>query len=70
MSKKCIICDAEAGYKIKDTTEYYCPSCAEESFADISLLVKIAEEAQKLKAFVEDKSHGDNSSGEDQDIQE
>lgn len=66
MSKKCIICEGEAVYKIKDTADYYCPSCAEENFADISLLIRMEEEeAQKLKAFVEDKINGDDPSGED-----
>jgi len=53
MSKKCIVCDAEATYKIKDTSDYYCQECAQENFADLSLLVKVEEEAQRLKAFVE-----------------
>ena len=53
MGKKCIICDAEATHKIKDTSDYYCPECAQENFADLSLLVKVEEEAQRLKAFVE-----------------
>lgn len=53
MGKKCIVCDAEAAYKIKDTSDYYCQECAQENFADLSLLVKVEEEAQRLKAFVE-----------------
>jgi len=53
MGKKCVVCDAEAIYKIKDTFDYYCQECAQENFADLSLLVKVEEEAQRLKAFVE-----------------
>ncbi len=55
MGKKCIVCDAEANYKIKDTSDYYCQECAQENFADLSLLVKVEEEAQRLKVFVEKK---------------
>lgn len=55
MGKKCIVCDAEAAYKIKDTSDYYCQECAQENFADLSLLVKLEEEAQRLKEFIEQK---------------
>lgn len=55
MGKKCIVCNVEAAYKIKDTSDYYCQECAQENFADLSLLVKVEEEAQRLKAFVEQK---------------
>ena len=55
MGKKCIICDAEAIYRIKDTSDFYCQDCAEENFADISLLVKVEEEAKQLKALVDEK---------------
>ena len=55
MGKKCIVCDAEAIYKIKDTSDYYCQECAQENFADLSLLIKVEEEAQRFKTFVEQK---------------
>ena len=55
MGKKCIVCGAEATYKIKNTSDYYCQKCAQENFADLSLLVKVEEEAQRLKEFVEGK---------------
>lgn len=55
MAKKCIVCDAEATYKIKDTSDYYCPECAQEHFADLSMLLKVEEEAQRLKQLVEEK---------------
>ena len=55
MGKKCIVCDAEATYKIKDTSDYYCQECAQENFADLSLLVKVEEDSQRLKAFVEER---------------
>ncbi len=53
MGKKCIICHAEAVYQIKDTSDYYCTDCAHENFGDISMLVKVEEQAQRLKRFVE-----------------
>jgi hypothetical protein len=55
MVKKCIICDEEAILKIKDTPDYYCQECAEENFADLSMLIKVEEEAQKLKQFLKEK---------------
>ena len=53
MTKKCIVCNSEAVYKIKDTSDYYCADCAQENFADLNLLVKVEEEAQQLKRFLE-----------------
>lgn len=62
MGKKCIICNAEAIYKIKDTSDYYCQDCAQENFADLTLLVKVEEEAQRLKEFLKNqKEPGDNN---------
>lgn len=57
MVKKCIVCDRQAEYKIKDTSEYYCLDCAEENFADLSLLIKVEEEAQRLKEYLKEKMH-------------
>ncbi len=55
MPKKCIICESEAVYKIKDTSDYYCEECAEENFAEISVLVKVEEEAQRLREAIKEK---------------
>jgi len=55
MVKKCIVCNIEAEYKIKDTSDYYCKGCAEENFSDLSLLLKIEEEAKRLKEFLKNK---------------
>ena len=55
MVKKCMICGEEAIYKIKDTPDYYCPECAEENFSDLDMLVKVEEEAQKLKNLLKEK---------------
>jgi hypothetical protein len=55
MTKKCIICDGEAVFKIKDTPDFYCRECAEENFADIKMLVTVEEEAQRLKTLLKEK---------------
>ncbi|MCB9361950.1 hypothetical protein H6504_00805 [Candidatus Woesearchaeota archaeon] len=55
MGKKCIICDAEAQYCIKDSTTYYCVECARETFSDLDLLVKVTDMAQKVKAQIESR---------------
>jgi len=52
MAKKCIICEKEAGYRIKDTSDYYCQECAEENFADIKILIKLEREAKTIKSYV------------------
>lgn len=57
MAKKCIICEEkEAKYCIKDSNECYCEECAEEHFADISMLVKVEKQAKKLKRLIEEKA--------------
>jgi len=55
MGKKCIICGKEAKFKIKGNNDYYCAECAEENFSDVSLLVKVEEEAQKIKDIIKEK---------------
>ncbi|MBT4935238.1 hypothetical protein HOL21_04665 [Candidatus Woesearchaeota archaeon] len=55
MVKKCIVCNDEAEFKIKNTSDYYCKDCAEENFADVSMLIKVEEEAQKLKEYLKQK---------------
>ncbi|MBI2103331.1 hypothetical protein HYT55_05800 [Candidatus Woesearchaeota archaeon] len=52
MSKKCIICNVEAVYVIKDTSDYYCRECAEEHFGDLAMLVKVEDDVSKLKEIV------------------
>lgn len=49
MPRKCIICEDEANYRIKDSTDHYCEECALQNFADLSYLQKVEEEALKLK---------------------
>ena len=55
MGKKCIICNVEATFKIKNTSDYYCMECAEDNFADLSVLIKVEEEAQQLKKLIKEK---------------
>ncbi len=55
MAKKCIVCDDEAKFKIKDSSDYYCQECAEENFNALDLLIKLDEEAQRLKEFLNTK---------------
>ena len=55
MVKRCIVCREEAVYKIKDTSDYYCGECAEEHFGDVEMLIKVEEEARKLKEVVAQK---------------
>jgi hypothetical protein len=54
MGKKCTICGKEAKYNIKDSSEYYCEECAEEQFDDVSALVKVEEQAKRLKRLIEE----------------
>ncbi len=56
MGKKCIICDEEAKFHIKDSSEYYCEDCAKEHFSDISVLVSVEEQARKIKQMIEEKT--------------
>lgn len=55
MAKKCIICGNEAEFCIKGSSECYCPGCAEEHFGDVNMLMKVEEEAQKLKSMLDEK---------------
>ena len=55
MAKKCIICNKEAEFTIKDSTEYYCKECAGEHFSDLSFLQKVEQETRVLKEIIEEK---------------
>ncbi len=44
MGKRCVVCDGEAEFLIKGTSDLYCKGCGEDSFADISYLEKIKEQ--------------------------
>lgn len=65
MPKKCIICNKKATYRVKDTPDFYCEECAEENFAELSMLVNVEEEAQRLKEFI--KQRTDSSFIEDEE---
>jgi hypothetical protein len=49
MTKRCIICNEEAKFHIKDTSDFYCQSCAEENFADLNVLIRVGEDVPKQK---------------------
>jgi len=66
MAKKCTICSEEAVFKIKDSSDYYCEGCAKDYFADVSMLVKVEEEAKKLKKMIEDKYDVDEHNQEEE----
>jgi gas vesicle protein len=65
MGKKCIICGIEAKYSIKDSSEFYCNECAEESFSDINYLQKIDEQAKIIKELIKEKANNLNENNED-----
>lgn len=67
MPKKCIICEKNAKYSIKGTSDYYCEECAVDNFSDIGLLIKVKEEAKKLKELIEKTEiKADEAIGENQ----
>jgi len=53
MGKKCIICGEEARFSIKGTSDFYCEECAKEHFDDIAVLVRVEEQAKKIKKLIE-----------------
>jgi len=53
MVKKCMICEEDAKFCIKGSSECYCKECAKENFSDLDLLQKLEEEAQAIKEIVE-----------------
>jgi hypothetical protein len=55
MPKRCIICGKEARFMVKDSSDFYCEECALEQFGELSLLVKVEDQAAKLKKAVDDK---------------
>jgi hypothetical protein len=55
MPKKCIICGGEAKYLIKGTSDYYCDECAEENFADLSLLQTVDEKDKQVADTSDDE---------------
>ena len=59
MTKKCSICEAPAIYQIKDTNDFYCDECAQDNFADLTVLLKVEEEAQKLKKYLDEHTDED-----------
>ncbi|MAF13560.1 MAG: hypothetical protein CMI53_01570 [Parcubacteria group bacterium] len=70
MPKKCIICSEEAEFKIKDGNEYYCQECAEDSFADLTVLQSVEEAAQLLKQVIKERINGDLQNDSDLETQD
>ena len=68
MAKKCLICDDEATYCIKGTFDFYCEPCAIEQFGDVAVLVRVEEEAKRLKDMIDKSIQSDNEHQEDQDL--
>ena len=48
-----MICSKEAEFCVKGSSEYYCNECANDNFGDVDYLVKVEEEAEKLKKIVD-----------------
>ncbi len=58
MTKKCLICTKDAVFCIKGTSDCYCEPCAQEQFGDITYLVKVEDEARRLKEAIEETAQG------------
>ena len=54
MPKKCILCEKEAEYCIKGSSESYCKECAVEQFHDVDYLQKVEEQPKKIVSLVGD----------------
>ena len=68
LGKKCIICGEEATFCIKGTSDYYCQECAEENFADLSVLQKVEEEAQRLSEIIKEKMKEEKENKEEENL--
>jgi len=55
MPKKCILCEKNAKFAVKGSTDFYCEECAKETFGDVSVLVAVEEKAGALKEFLDEK---------------
>ena len=54
MPKKCILCEKEAEYCIKGSSESYCKECAVEQFQDVDYLQRIEERSKKVVSLIAD----------------
>ena len=63
----CIICDKEAQWFVRGTSNAYCEEHAKEFFSDTSYLASVEEDAQRLFDVVEANrsERGDDDSSED-----
>lgn len=55
MTKKCIICGAEAEFYIKNSSEYYCEECALMQFGDLGYLLRLDRKAKILRDYLKEK---------------
>ena len=55
MVKKCTLCEEEAEYFIKGTSDGYCKTCGEDNFSDLSCLQNAEEAALNLKHMTDSK---------------
>ncbi len=68
MPKKCILCEKEAEYCIKGSSESYCKECAVEQFHDVDYLQKIEKESKKIISLVVDA--GEEGVSDDEEMSE
>ncbi|MBW2983898.1 hypothetical protein KY361_02185 [Candidatus Woesearchaeota archaeon] len=54
MPKKCILCEKEAEYCIKGSSESYCKECAVEQFQDVDYLQRIEKQSKKVVSLIAD----------------
>jgi hypothetical protein len=71
MPKKCIICGKPAKFLIKGTSDYYCEECAEENFAEISMLQTVEEkETEETNISAEETDEDADDEQEDDGLEE
>ena len=68
-----MICGTKAEFAVKGTSDFYCEGCAADSFGDIACVVRVEEEARRLKEAVDEvldqmedaKKHADAQENEE-----
>jgi len=60
MNKSCVICGNPAVFMIKESQDAYCEICATDCFSDTSFLVKVEDQAKKLKELVKKRIEEEN----------
>lgn len=55
MAKKCIICNAEATFCVKGSSDTcYCHDCATDQFGDVTYLISVQEQAKLLRHAIDE----------------